>query len=477
AQKLGFDFYSIHFFARSLGKIKAIALGDYVVNLGQGLTQWQSLGFGKSADVMNSKRQSAVILPYRSSGEFYFNRGAAATVSFKNVETTAFVSYKTFSGNLATDSIERFTSFSTSGYYRTRSEIADRYKLTDFSFGGNLSYQKNSLKVGLNAVAHQFSLPMKKRDEPYNYFSFTGKEALSASIDYSYTFKNIHLFGEGAIDKNFNKAFVQGALISADPKVDISFLYRNIAKNYTSLFGNAFTENTLPANEKGLYLGLLLRPIAGWQIAAYADYYEFPFLKYRINSPTHGADYLAQLTYLPNKATEIYLRYRTESKPINETGAPWVINFPIEKIKQNLRLNYTTQINNAISIKGRTELLWYDKKGKGSQEGFLSYLESAYHSSFKLKGNLRLQYFETGGYDSRIYAYEADVLYSFSLPSFYDAGVRYYLNASYDAGKKLTLWVRLAQTIFREKLKVGSGLDEIKGNKRTEVKGQIKYSF
>ena len=43
-QKQGFDFYSVHFFARNMGIVKSLALGDFTVNLGQGLTQWQNLG-------------------------------------------------------------------------------------------------------------------------------------------------------------------------------------------------------------------------------------------------------------------------------------------------------------------------------------------------------------------------------------------------------------------------------------------------
>ena len=53
AQKDGFDFYSAHFFVRNLGIIKSLAIGDFTVNLGQGLTQWQGLAFKKSSDVLN----------------------------------------------------------------------------------------------------------------------------------------------------------------------------------------------------------------------------------------------------------------------------------------------------------------------------------------------------------------------------------------------------------------------------------------
>lgn len=58
AQRKGFDFYSFHLFARKIGIIQSLALGDFSVNMGQGLIQWQGLAFKKSVDVMGVKRQS-----------------------------------------------------------------------------------------------------------------------------------------------------------------------------------------------------------------------------------------------------------------------------------------------------------------------------------------------------------------------------------------------------------------------------------
>jgi hypothetical protein len=92
-------------------------------------------------------------------------------------------------------------------------------------------------------------------------------------------------------------------------------------------------------------------------------------------------------------------------------------------------------------------------------------------------GNIRLQYFETDSYNSRLYAYEDDVLYSFSIPVLYGKGVRYYINAHYEFSKKLGLWCRFAQTIYKDQATVGTGLDQINGNKKTEVKLQAIYQF
>ncbi|HUP11814.1 MAG TPA: hypothetical protein VM187_06370, partial [Niastella sp.] len=94
-----------------------------------------------------------------------------------------------------------------------------------------------------------------------------------------------------------------------------------------------------------------------------------------------------------------------------------------------------------------------------------------------LKGNLRLQYFNTDGYNSRIYAYESDVLYSFSIPAFFNTGFRYYFNLQYDVFKKLSVWLRWSQTIYKKGATIGSGITSIDGNKASEVKCQASYRF
>src|SRR6266487_3392544 len=105
SEKDGFDFYSFHLFARKIGKVQALTLGDFTVNMGQGLIQWQSLAFSKSADVMNVKRQSAILRPYNSSGEFYFHRGAGITLQFGKVEVTGFASIRKLSSNFVADTV------------------------------------------------------------------------------------------------------------------------------------------------------------------------------------------------------------------------------------------------------------------------------------------------------------------------------------------------------------------------------------
>ncbi len=483
SQNQGFDFYSAHFFARNLGIIKSLAVGDFTVNMGQGLVQWMSLAFKKSPDVLATKREADVLRPYNSAGEINFHRGIGITLAKNKWEATIFGSYRHLDANfVAGDTTQTqddfISSLQTSGYHRTASEAADKGIQRQLAFGGNLSYRLKALHIGVNAVQYQFKYPLVKSSEPYNLYALNGKSFGNYSTDYSYTYRNLHFFGEAAVSEKKYPAFINGVLISTASNVDMSIVYRNISKGYQSLYTNAFTENTYPTNEKGLFTGISVRPSAAWRLDAYMDMYKFPWLKYRVNAPTAGTDYVIQLNYKPNKIFEIYTRYKAETKSINYNPEDHVLSPVIPQPKQDWRVQFAYKLTAAFTLRSRAETVWFDKRGAAAETGFLLYADILYNPAMKpYSANMRLQYFETDGYNSRLYAYENDVLYSFSIPVFYDKGYRYYLNLNYDLTKKLTIWGRVAQYLYPGKKTVGSSLDEISKNHRTEVKLQALYKF
>lgn len=481
-QKQGFDFYSAHFFLRNSGIVKSLALGDFSVNMGQGLTQWMSLAFKKGPDVLATKRQADVLRPYNSAGEVFFHRGAGITLAKNNWQGTLFGSYKKLDANFITDTLQGFddyvSSLQTSGLHRTKSETDDKGVQRQLAFGGNLAYNNNLLHLGVNGIQYQFRLPLQKATDPYNLYALNGNSFGNYSIDYAYTFRNLHFFGEAATtDKNY-KAFVNGLLISTASTVDISLFYRNISPRYQSLYTSAFTENTFPTNEKGFFTGVAIRPVPTWRVEAYMDLYSFPWLKYLVNAPSAGKDFFVQFTYTPNRQVEMYTRFKSESKARNYDPFDLTLHPVINQPKQNWRSQVSFKVNPSITLRSRAEMVWFDKKNTAAEQGFLIYSDFIYKPLLKrYSGNLRLQYFETDGYNSRLYAYENDVLYSFAIPLFYGTGYRYYVNLNYDLTRKLAIWVKWSQYLYKHQETIGSGLDQINNCHKTEVKLQALYKF
>ncbi len=475
------DFISFHLFARRIGIFKSIALGDYTINLGQGLIHWQSQAFRKSSSVINIKRQSDVLRPYHSAGEYNFLRGVAATITLRKTECTIFYSAKKITANIDDEVI---TSVITSGLHRTQTELDDNKSASLITAGINIKRILKSGYIGLNALQNTYSIPIWKQDEPYNLYSLRGKQFTNISTDYSYTFRNFHLFGELATSKQQGYAIINGVMVSLSQTVDLALLHRKISKTFQSVFGNAFTENSMPVNEHGFYSGVSLKANAKWKIDLYADLFTFPWLKYRLDAPSYGLGYLVQVTFKPNKQTEIYSRFRYRLKPLNIENEEEDFKSPGIQEIQNWRTQLSRQVSSTLLIRSRTEVcIFYHQYLQAQQTGYLFYADLVYKPfSSWFSGNIRFQVFEAENYDTRIYAFENDLLFASSTPSFYNNGVRCYLNLKarlrikFLNTSQLTLNVKAASTVYKNISSIGTGPALIPGNRISSIRLQIFLS-
>ncbi|MFM7662494.1 MAG: hypothetical protein ACKO6A_07510, partial [Bacteroidota bacterium] len=201
SQKTGFDFYSAHVFFKGGKYLKSFALGDYQVQVGQGLNLWSSYAFGKTADIATMKRNAIPIRAYTSVDENRFLRGAAADFGYKNFSLLSFASIKKVDATVAIadstyDDLEFISTIDLSGLHRTNREIEKKNGLTEYVAGANLRYVNSALRLGAAGVIQGYDKPFVKNETYYNQYDFRGKQNVAASFDYNYVFKNVNLFGE-----------------------------------------------------------------------------------------------------------------------------------------------------------------------------------------------------------------------------------------------------------------------------------------
>jgi hypothetical protein len=344
-----------------------------------------------------------------------------------------------------------------------------------------MRYAARQLGISLNCIHFQFSRPFQKKDEPYNLYSLKGSILTDYSIDYYYTYRNMHLFGELEMDQWRHFALVQGMLISLSDNVGMSFLYRNISVAYQSLYSDAFTENTVPNNEKGFYSGISMKPVAGLQLDMYFDLFIFPWLKYQVDAPSVGRDLFCQASYQPNKSWNLILLYKNEIKGANASMPDVPTHGLLSPVKRRWRISSDYNINRNLNFNCRMEFVSIAVKGLSDRRGYLGISGLGYRKS-RFSINIAAAMFETDDYDSRIYAYESDLLYHFSLPSFYGRGIHYYINIHQDFSRlmtrraghfKMSGWIKWGQTFYPGASSIGTGLDEIPGNRKTEIKAEV----
>jgi hypothetical protein len=109
--------------------------------------------------------------------------------------------------------------------------------------------------------------------------------------------------------------------------------------------------------------------------------------------------------------------------------------------------------------------------------GWLIFQDIEYSSSvLNAKTWLRVCFFDVPYYESRIYAYENDVLYDFTSFMHYGKGIRGILLFKWAPVNWLDLWLRLS-TVYYTNKHIGSGWDEIDGNRQNEVEIQARIKF
>lgn len=489
-RRQGFDFWSAFAYAEDLSNtVKAVALGDYTISMGQGLVLHNGFGTGKSSLVMNLKKGGRTIRRYSSVNEFNFFRGSAITLGIGDkVEVTPFVSYKGIDGRLDTVAVTEqdvFTSLAVDGLHRTESEMARKNTTRQFNTGANINIQaRRNLKIGINYLYTAFDRPLQRTPRLYNKFEFAGTRLSNASIDYSYRYRNLNFFGEAARSDNGGTAIMSGLLATLDRRVDVSVAYRNYDRDYHVLFPNSFGESVRPINERGIYFGTIVRPARRWTISAYADYYQFPWARFRIDGPSSGRDYLLRVDYYVKRKFSAYVQYRWERRSVNGSDDSRTINPLVPFSLRRLRFNMSTKLSKSVELRNRAEWSWADRQG--ATMGFLVYQDLILKpTGSPWKITARYAIFNIESFDSRIYAYENDILYEFRIPFFQDTGQRYYVNARYRVARPLTIEFRFAQTILsqasdvqrREDLTFSGGNQLIEGNKFTELKAQIRYTF
>jgi len=482
-QKTGFDFYSAHFYLKNVKFIKALAIGDYQATFGQGLTLWSGQAFGKSPDIMSVKRSARGITPYTSVDENRFMRGAATTLGYKKLEATAFYSRKHIDANITDTTsdgeIAAISSLQETGYHSTSSEIADKDAILQTIIGGNVGYKGRKLNVGLSALNYQLDVNYNRGLSYYNQFEFSSSKNFNVGVDYNFIVRNFNFFGEGSMSKNGGKAFVNGVLISLDPRLSFTALHRYYQRNFQNLLSNGFGESTIPNNEKGLYIGMVAKPTNKITITAYYDRFEFPWLKYQANAPSYGNDYMAQFNYTPSKKMDMYVRIRTRDKQRNSTNVSDAMDYLVPVKQSNYRFNISYSITKTIKLKNRLELIDYKLDNNKTEKGYLVYQDIAYSKMGKpLSVTLRYAIFQTDSYNARIYAYENDVPGSYSIPAYYNRGSRFYIMLDYNLTRRIELWFRYSQTFYDNQQVISEGsLTEIQGNTKSEIRAQVRFKF
>lgn len=467
----GFDYYSGFFSYSGKGVVKRWVVGDYQAQVGQGLCVWNSFALDRTAEVMNVARVASGIKASVRASPASKLRGLGLQLEKGKFGMIIATSYQNLDANPLNEYYPSFSSLKIQGYHRNLSELSKRSQLQSYLGLTEIYYQKSNLKIGIEATMTHFI----KRVNIADSLTFLPKnQSQNIGLNYQWSYKNIYLFGETASNLE-DMATINGILMAAAKNLDISIVYRNYGVNYSAPYGNAMGRNTINSNEKAIYWGISYKPNAQWKLNSYTDFCTFPTLKYRVDAPSHAVSQLLSATYIFNEHWKYNLRFRFQQDEINIPTDEKIAMVGKRELV-NLRFQINHVINEKLDLETRFETTRFDLEFNKPTQGFLFYQDfNIKILKDKLRLNLRYALFDIEDYNNRIYTFEDDVPYSFSIPFAQNSGCRYYLNFDYKWTSKFFIAGRISRTNLWNQDFYGSGLNQQSVPHITDVHAYIRY--
>lgn len=443
-QRYGFDFYSGSISVKDAGIVRAAVIGDYRLIFGQGLVLGSSLLSGKGSSPDNLRRFSTGIRAIAPTNEGDFLRGGAITLGKRKLSGTLFAGRK--------------------------------FGSLDNTIGGDLSYRRALFKVGIRFAAYS-TTDTTTEDLHHRMRSTFNISGFNTAVDFQLIARKHLIFGEVAVNQQGRLGVLQTAVFNLSPTLKLATLFRYYDNNYTSPLGNAFGTKSDNSGETGLYITASWIANRNLEIDFYTDYYRFTWLSYRTDAPTAGMDFGLSAQYNFNRYSKLFCKYSFRSKSQNG-GENLYFRGLAETQRHKFRLQWQNTPFSFLTLK--TEIDWqlnHDVASNKNKQGALLYQDIGWE--FQKVGialHTRITYFDTDSYDERQYAYEDDVYYAFTIGSYYYKGIRGYVVLRYKY-RFLSIWLRLSQTHYIDRLKISSGLSEIDKPHKTELKLQLLFSL
>ena len=429
--------------------LHTLVAGNFQASFGQGLVLAPVFHAGKSMYV-TSVGQQREGLRYYSSVDGEGLHGAGATLRWEWNKTTRLDVSALYSMRHANDSTWHHL------------------------LGANLTLRHKKLQVELTAIENLWSDSIHPyTNAKYNRHYFRGRNQAVIGASFRYNHGWFDMFGEVATAQNYKRfeealngeankpinspnwgiGTIVGCRFYPTSGLSLLALYRYYSPYFDNALGYAFSETSRLGDENGGYLGFDITRLRNWRFIGYGDIFYFSGYKYGLGDATRtlGYDAMAEIQYSWSKhpsfqggdggRLSLRLRARQKGDATYSTRA----QFDWAQGSWSLR---TTAEANIIPSKLSTlnSQLTY---------GYTIFQDISYSLPLRegrgLGLRLRLQGFDAREWANRIYTYEHDVLYAYSIPAVYGLGGRAYLCLRWQIIPQLALYFRASETVYARK--------------------------
>lgn len=416
---------------KDIGFLHTLVAGHFQASFGQGLVLAPVFRSGKSAYVSNVGMTTEG-LRYYSSADGEGMQGAGATLRWMWGKQTRLDVSALYSLKRANDSTLHHL------------------------IGANITLRHKKLQVELTAIENIWSDSIRPyRNAAYNEHYFRGRNqaVVGASVRYNHGW--FDLFGEVATAQNasheqsgickprWGVGTIVGSRFYPTGGVSLILLYRYYSPWFDNALGYAFSETSRIGDENGLYVGFELTRWKNWRVSGYADLFRFSGIKYGIPyAPSLGYDALAEV------------QYHSQLSAVSPQQSAYWLTLRLRAREKGGRATYSARgqfdwTSGGWSLRSTAEANLVRENNLPLTYGVTVYQDVGYaFQRVPLSLRARVQFFDAREWNNRIYCYEHDVLYAFSIPAVYGLGGRAYMCLRWQIIEQLALYLRISETVY-----------------------------
>lgn len=457
------EFFSAYTSYSGKGLIRRVILGDFSLRFGAGtcINTAMRTGIQLTAPGFMTVRDN--LKPYTSTDENNFFRGAAADLAIKKTELIVFYSRNRIDATpeLSRDSTILFiSSIYKTGLHNTSSLLLKKDLLTETVYGMSLSYNFRFMRIGASWSETRLSIPLHiNADDPESIYDFEGAGNRLFSINYNTLAGRILFYGEMSLNNFSNSALVNGAMLRPSDRLTINVLWRKYSPGFTALNGKGPGNSSLSSGEQGITGNFSFEAAKHLFISAGCDVTHYSWLKYRCSFPSMSRKDGIVLRYLASEKFSFEFSYDYRYSMINDQNTSGVAGIKrSESSTFKWLFRYSPEENSSFATR-----ISYKTVYPVWSSGMLLLQDINYRFT-RIPLTLWFRYclFSTGSWDSRLYTYENDLLYSFSIPALSGEGSRSYIMVKWDIGHLAELRIKYGLTSIIQKHGIENFDDELK---------------
>lgn len=470
----GYDFYSAHFFVRDIGRLKALAVGDYKASFGRGLVMSNDFYMGKNVYMSSLYSRRGGLRRHASTDENNFMRGAGATVDWGKVEWTVMYSFRRLDANVENSLI---TSLKSDGYHRLARDIRARNAVANHLIGSNLTYHGSIFDIGMTVVGDFFNRPFTNDGEPYRAHYPEGRRFFNAGVHYDLRWRNIFIGGETAVDGRGRIATLNSIDIYPASGYRLFVLHRHYDRGYAAMHSRAMSSSGVTRNERGVMCGIEVTAVRSLSLSLAIDCYRHPWLRYGADRPSSGCEVLARAVCVPRDGLTFEAYYRRRERLADITGDGGDAR-AARTLADKLRLSMTYAGDERFEIRTYIDCCLAKGRDNKRTRGVALTQRASWcipHTPLRCAAAFAL--FDTDDYDARIYIPSVSLPQTFYRPAAYGRGISFSALVGCDIRRWMSISAHCAVTASDDRDTIGSGPELSQGNVRSEVAAIATFRF